>query len=117
MLRPGGTLTVLEGDHGSAYLHPNRADAQHVMHCRVELQRRLGGDAEIGRRPSLLLAQNGVRLVRVSPRAAYVAGSRPKLARGVVLNTFTAMIEGVREQVPASELADTMTWERGVAGL
>ena len=27
LLRPGGTITVIEGDHGSAYFHPDSADA------------------------------------------------------------------------------------------
>ena len=28
MLRPGGTITVIEGDHGSALFHPDDADAR-----------------------------------------------------------------------------------------
>jgi ubiquinone/menaquinone biosynthesis C-methylase UbiE len=35
MLKPGGTITVIEGDHGSAYFHPDSPAAQ----CQIELQR------------------------------------------------------------------------------
>ena len=48
-LKPGGTITAIEGDHGSAYFHPDSAAAQRAIACLVELQRRAGGDAMIGR--------------------------------------------------------------------
>ena len=39
LLRPGGTITVIEGDHGSAYFHPESAAADAAIQCQVELQR------------------------------------------------------------------------------
>ena len=48
-LRPGGTITVIEGDHGSAYFHPDSEAAHRAILCQVELQRRAGGNAMIGR--------------------------------------------------------------------
>ncbi|HUN69076.1 MAG TPA: class I SAM-dependent methyltransferase, partial [Burkholderiales bacterium] len=42
LLKPGGTITVIEGDHGSAYFHPDSADAHKAIWCLVELQRRAG---------------------------------------------------------------------------
>lgn len=49
MLRVGGTITAIEGDHGSAYFHPDSAAAREAIRCQVELQRRSGGNAMIGR--------------------------------------------------------------------
>ena len=49
LLRPGGTITVIEGDHGSAHFHPESAAAQRAIDCLVALQRSNGGDAMIGR--------------------------------------------------------------------
>jgi len=72
----GGTLTVIEGDHGSAYFHPDSEFARRAVQGLVELQRRAGGDALIGRRLYPLLVQAGVREVRVSPRMVYVDASR-----------------------------------------
>ncbi len=48
-LRPGGTITVIEGDHGSAFFHPVSEAAHRAIQCQVELQRRAGGNAMIGR--------------------------------------------------------------------
>src|SRR5437879_1836238 len=43
LLRPGGTMTVIEGDHGSTYFHPDSHAAHMAIHCLVELQRLAGG--------------------------------------------------------------------------
>jgi ubiquinone/menaquinone biosynthesis C-methylase UbiE len=39
LLRMGGTITVIEGDHGSAYFHPDNGAAHDAIRCQVELQR------------------------------------------------------------------------------
>ena len=48
VLRPGGSLTVIEGDHGSAYFHPDSAFARAAIACQVALQAEAGGDAMMG---------------------------------------------------------------------
>ncbi len=40
LLKPGGTITVIEGDHGSTYFHPDSPAAHAAIRCQVELQRR-----------------------------------------------------------------------------
>ncbi|HEY6098422.1 MAG TPA: methyltransferase domain-containing protein, partial [Anaeromyxobacter sp.] len=94
-LVPGGTLTVIEGDHGSTFFHPDDADARRAIDCLVALQARGGGNALIGRQLHPLLSQAGLRDVAVSPRMVYVDSSRPKWVVGFTRNTFTAMVEGV----------------------
>ncbi len=116
-LKPGGTLTVIEGDHGSTFFHPDDADARRAVDCLVSLQARSGGDALIGRRLFPLMVEAGLREVEVSPRMVYVDSSRPRWVEGFTLSTFTAMIEGVREQALAAGLVDTPAWDRGIAGL
>jgi SAM-dependent methyltransferase len=116
-LRPGGTLTVIEGDHGSTSFHPDDPDARHAIACLVELQARAGGDALIGRRLYPLLRAAGLDGVHVSPRLVYVDASRPEWVRGFTLDTFTAMVEGVRDRAVAAGLADAARFDRGVAGL
>ncbi len=116
-LRPGGTLTVIEGDHGSTFFHPDSADARRAVECLVTLQARAGGNALIGRELSPLLTQAGLRNVNVSPRMVYVDSSRPEWVEGFTKNTFTAMVEGVREQALAAGLIDAETWRKGIAGL
>lgn len=117
LLKAGGSVTVVEGDHGSAYFHPDSEPAHRAIQCQVELQRRAGGNALIGRQLYPLLREAGFASVRVSPRMVYVDSSKPALVEGFTRKTFTAMIEGVR--IPAIEagLIDPDTFDRGIAGL
>jgi SAM-dependent methyltransferase len=117
VLRPGGTITAIEGDHGSTYFHPDSPEARRAIQCLVDLQARGGGDALIGRALFPLLTAAGFRDVEVSPRMVYVDGSRPHLIEGFTKNTFTAMVEGVGERAVAEGLIDAATWERGIADL
>jgi len=117
LLRPGGTITVIEGDHGSTYFHPDSAAAREAIQCQVELQRRAGGNALIGREVYPLLVSAGFGAVRVSPRMVYVDSSRPRLVDGFTRKTFTAMIEGVREAAIATGLATPGRFDEGVRDL
>jgi trans-aconitate methyltransferase len=116
-LRPGGTVTVIEGDHGSAYFHPDSDAARAAIECQVELQRRAGGDALIGRRVYPLMVEAGLDNVSVSPRMVYVDSSRPELVDGFTRKTFTAMIEGVREPALAAGLLDVDSFDAGIRAL
>ena len=117
VVRPGGSVTVIEGDHGSAYFHPDSPAARAAIGCQIELQARAGGDALIGRRLYPLLVAAGVADVRVAPRTVYVDGSRPDLVEGFTRRTFTAMIEGVREPALAAGLSDAAAFDAGVRDL
>jgi SAM-dependent methyltransferase len=116
-LRPGGTLTVIEGDHGSAYFHPRSAAAQRAIDCLITLQARAGGDALIGRSLYPRLVEAGFADVHVSPRMVYVDQSRPGLVDGFTRRTFTAMVEGVGERAVAEGLIDKESWARGIRDL
>ncbi len=117
LLRPGGTITVIEGDHGSTFFHPASPDAQAAIDCQVALQRRAGGDALIGRRVYPLLAAAGYADVRVSPRMVYVDASRPDLVERFTRRTFTAMIEAVREPAVRAGLLAPERFDAGVRAL
>lgn len=117
LLKVGGTMTVIEGDHGSAYFHPDNAAAHQAIQCQVELQRRAGGNAHIGRELYPLLQAAGFQSVRVSPRMVYVDSSRPQLVEGFTKNTFTAMIEGVRKPAIEAGLISGKTFDEGIRGL
>jgi hypothetical protein len=110
-------MTVIEGDHGSAYFHPDSAAAHAAIHCQVALQRDAGGNAEIGRQLYPLMVDAGFDSVRVSPRMMYVDSSRPDLVEGFTKKTFTAMIEGVRESAIEAGLIEPEAFEAGVRAL
>jgi trans-aconitate methyltransferase len=117
LLKPGGTITVFEGDHGSTYFHPDSDAARKAIACQVELQRAAGGNANIGRELYPLLVQAGFQSVQVSPRMVYVDGSRPHLVDGFTKKTFTAMIEGVRDAALAKGLLSPQAFDAGIRDL
>jgi SAM-dependent methyltransferase len=117
LLRPGGSITVIEGDHGSTYFHPESEAARRAIQCQVELQRAAGGNALIGRQVYPLLVRAGFDAVRVSPRMVYVDSSRPALVEGFTKKTFTAMIEGVREPAIAAGMASPEAFDAGIRAL
>jgi len=116
-LKIGGTITVIEGDHGSTYFHPESESARRVIHCQVELQAIAGGNALIGRELYPLLRRAGFDSIRVSPRMVYVDSSKPGLVEGFTRKTFTAMIEGIRTSALASGLIDQPTFDKGIDDL
>jgi SAM-dependent methyltransferase len=117
MLRPGGSITVIEGDHGSTFFHPDSAAAHAAIRCQVELQKAAGGNSLIGRELHPLMTAAGFDGVRVSPRMVYVDASRPELVDGFTRRTFTAMIEGVREPALAAGLIEPERFDAGVRDL
>jgi SAM-dependent methyltransferase len=117
VLKPGGSITVIEGDHGSAYFHPDSGRARRAIQCLIDLQEQAGGDSLIGRRLYPLLVQAGYRDIRVSPRMVYADATRPALADGFTRKTFAAMVEGVGEQAVGQGLMDEASWVAGIKDL
>ena len=117
VLKTDGTLTVIEGDHGSAYYHPRSDAAQATIQCLIDSQAALGGDSLIGRRLYPLLATAGFKDISVSPRVVYADAGRPEMVDGFTRKTFIAMVEGVREQAIGSGLITKAEWDKGIAEL
>ena len=117
VLRPSGTLTVIEGDHGSTFFHPHSDKAQRTIECLVQAQAHGGGDANIGRRLFPLLTSVGLRDVHVSPRFVYADSSRPRWVDGFTNKTFIAMVEGAREVSLRLGLIREDEWAEGIADL
>jgi SAM-dependent methyltransferase len=117
LLKKGGTITVIEGDHGSAFFHPESQYAQKTIDCLIRLQKNIGGNALIGRQLHPLLVSAGFNGVHVSPRMVYVDASRPELVEGFTRLTFTAMVEGVRDTALEQRLISTEDWEKGIHDL
>jgi ubiquinone/menaquinone biosynthesis C-methylase UbiE len=116
-LRPGGTITVIEGDHGSTYFYPESTAAHQAIQCQVTLQQQAGGNALIGRALFPLLQAAGYRTIRVSPRMVYVDSSKPELVEGFTKQTFTAMIEGVREAAVHAGIIAADVFDQGIRDL
>ena len=117
VLKPGGTLTVIEGDHGSTFFHPRSAAAWRTIQCLIDVQAAMGGNALVGRELYPLVCSAGFGEVAVSPRFVYVDASRPAWVEGFTHNTYIAMVEGAREQALAAGLIDRPSWDKGIADL
>src|SRR5688572_7951865 len=116
-VRPGGTITVFEGDHGSAYFHPDSDVARRAIWCQEELQRLMGGNANIGRQLYPLLQQAGYAQVRVEPKLVYVDASRPHLVDDFIRKTFTWMVQAVRAPAIDARLIQPEAFDAGIAAL
>jgi ubiquinone/menaquinone biosynthesis C-methylase UbiE len=117
ILKTGGTITIIEGDHGSTYFYPDSEAARKAIQCQVLLQKRAGGNALIGREIYPLLSEAGFKSIHVSPRMVYVDSSKPELVEGFTEKTFTAMIEGVREAALEAKMIDQPTFDQGIKDL
>ncbi|MEU2184848.1 methyltransferase domain-containing protein [Streptomyces thermolilacinus] len=117
VLRPGGTITLIEGDHGSVVFHPDSAYAQAVIDCQIRLQAAAGGNALLGRQLQPLLARAGYDSVEVRPRTVYADQTQPGWVDGFTRNTFIAMVESVRDNALAAALITPADWDQGIADL
>ena len=117
VVKPGGTFTVIEGDHGSTFFHPESDAARAAIQAQVDMQRAAGGDALIGRQLYPLLTAAGLDGVRVEPRNVYVDASRPDLVDGFTRRTFSAMIEGVRTPALDAGLIQAAQFDAGIRAL
>ena len=117
VLRGGGTLIVIEGDHGSTFFYPDSQYAHAAIDCQIQLQRQNGGNSNIGRTLYPLLSSVGFSGVAVMPRMVYVDASKPTLVEGFIKNTFTAMIEGVGEKAVQQGIIDHHSFQKGIEDL
>ena len=116
-LKANGTITLIEGDHGSTYFHPDSIAARRAIQCLVELQKKNGGDANIGRKLYPILEESAFREIKVSARQVYVDDSNPAWVEGFTKNTFTAMIKGIAEEAIKKGLIDRQTMKKGIRDL
>ena len=117
VLKTGGRIITIEGDHGSTFFYPDSEYAHSAINCQIKLQKQNGGNSNIGRELYPLLTSVGLTDITVSPRMVYVDASKPNLVEGFIKNTFTAMIEGVGKKAIQEGLTDSSTFEKGILDL
>lgn len=117
VLKTGGTITVIEGDHGSCFFHPETKEAVKAWDSLIDVQARLGGDSLIGRQVYPLIKQAGFSDITVSPRMVYSDSSRPHMEEGFVRRTIIPMVEGVRENAIEMGIIDAEAFDMGIEDL
>ncbi len=117
-IRPGGGVTVVEGDHGSCRVFPETPAALAAWNALVTAQRRLGGDPDIGRRLHGLLTTAGFTDVRVEPRTVFADAGSPALRAGFTRRIIVPMVAGaVDADEHAGGLADLDAVAEGPTGV
>jgi ubiquinone/menaquinone biosynthesis C-methylase UbiE len=117
VLKHGGTITVIEGDHETSLFWPYSEPAMKTIRCLINIQKRLGGDSLIGRRLYPLLKQAGFRDISVIPRPVYADEGRPQMVEGFTKKTYIAMVEGVKKQAIDFGMITRKQWDKGIADL
>ena len=117
VLKKGGRMVAIEGDHGSTFFYPDSKYAYAAINCQIQLQKQNGGNSNIGRELYPLFKSMELVDISVSPRMVYVDASKPHLVEGFIKNTFTAMIEGVGEKAIQHGIVDSLTFEKGIKDL
>ncbi|MDD3753731.1 MAG: methyltransferase domain-containing protein [Methanobacterium sp.] len=117
VLKKGGSITVIEGDHGSCYFHPETKEAIKAWQCLIKVQNDLKCNPLMGRELYPLLTEAEFKNIKVDPRIVYVDSSKPELVDGFIKKTIIAMVQGVKDQALESDLIDIETWEKGIQGL
>jgi SAM-dependent methyltransferase len=116
-LKTEGSLTVIEGDHGSCTWYPETPESLKVWDCLVESQFNLGHNPNIGRQLLPLLDMAGLEVADVSPRWVYVDYRHPEGLDGGVNRIIVPMVQTARQQSLEQGLTDEETWERGIRDL
>ena len=117
LLKPGGSITVIEGDHGSCYFHPETGMALAAWHCLIDVQAIIGGNSLIGRQLYPLLSSSGYLDINISPRMVYSDHSNPDFEEGFVRKTIIPMVEGVRDRAVREGMITPHDFDKGLADL
>ncbi|MGB9133052.1 MAG: methyltransferase domain-containing protein [Methanosarcina sp.] len=117
VLKPGGSITIIEGDHGSCYFYPEGKNALEAWNCLIRVQAQMKGNSLVGRQLYPLLQESGFRDAKVEPRMVYVDSSKPELVEGFILKTIIPMVEGVREQALEMQMMGEEAWKKGIEEL
>ncbi len=114
ILKPGGSITLIEGDHGSCFWHPETRESLDVWNSLIVAQQALGHDPLIGRKLYPLLQAADFNIQTVEPRWVYTDASDLKLADGVLNKIIIPMINSAKVQVLNSAIVSTSTWNKGL---
>jgi ubiquinone/menaquinone biosynthesis C-methylase UbiE len=116
-LKTGGSITIIEGDHGSTFFFPESKYALKAINAQVKLQSAAGGNALIGRELYPLLTKAGFKNCLVSPRMVYVDSDKPNLVEGFTKKTFISMIEGIKKKAIAAGILSGSDIDQGIEDL
>ncbi|MHC4552941.1 MAG: class I SAM-dependent methyltransferase, partial [Planctomycetota bacterium] len=113
VLKPGGTVTVIEGDHGSCFWHPETPQSIKAWNGLIDAQRVHGHDPNIGRGLTPLMMQAGLKLTSCEPAWLYADCLKPALREGMVNHIIVPMVQSAEQQILADGLVETDIYRQG----
>jgi ubiquinone/menaquinone biosynthesis C-methylase UbiE len=117
LLKPGGSITLIEGDHGSGFWTPETTESRRAWKGLIDSQIELGHDPNIGRRVYPLLNDAGFQIKDVSPRWVYADQSNPVLLDGVINQIIAPMVYSAEKQVLESAFMENDEWDKGLTDI
>ena len=117
VLKPSGTITVIEGDHGSAFWHPETPESIAAWNGLIIAQRAHGHDPNIGRRITPLLTEAGFGLQSCEPAWLYADKLKSALREGMVNHIIVPMVQSAEEQILNDTLVPEDDYRKGIADL
>ena len=117
ILKKGGSVTVIEGDHGSFIWHPETLESRQVWQSLILAQTHLGHDPLIGRKLYPLLTQAGFSVREVSPRFLYTDDSTPQAKSNGINKIMIPMLESAKQQALDLNLITDNIWVEGIRHL
>jgi SAM-dependent methyltransferase len=117
VLKPGGTIIAIEGDHGSCFWHPETEKSLKVWNTFIQVQKDLGHDPNIGRRLSPLISSAGFNIIHSSPRWVYGDLIHLEILDGMVNKIIVPMLQTGRQQALSSGYLTESEWDSGIADI
>ena len=114
VLKPGGSITLIEGDHGSGFWTPETKESRLAWDGLIRSQKQLDHDPNIGRRIYPLLSGAGLSVQEVSPRWVYADQSHPELLDGYINQIIVPMVFSAEKQVLEEAYLNRETWKKGL---
>jgi SAM-dependent methyltransferase len=117
VLKPDGTITCIEGDHGSCFWHPETSESIDAWNGLITAQRAQGHQPNIGRTLTPLLEEAGFDVQSCEPAWLYADRLKPELREGMVNHIIVPMVQSAEKQILNEKLVATEIYAKGIADL
>lgn len=117
LLRVGGTITLIEGDHSSGKWTPETEASRASWNGLVRSQQMLGHDPNIGRRLRELMSAAGIEGPQVEPRELNADQQNSGLLHGAINQIIAPMVFSAEKPVLENGLVEPHIWKKGLSDL
>ncbi|MDX2431157.1 MAG: methyltransferase domain-containing protein [Bacteroides sp.] len=117
LLKAGGTITLIEGDHSSGRWTPKTAASRAAWDGLVTSQEMLGHDPNIGKALLPLMQKAGIYKPHVKPLEIYADQSAPDKLDGAINQIIAPMVYSAEKYILKNRLVDPDIWKQGLEDL